>query len=418
MALDPTKKIVAFILIIGTAITILLTSEIGRLRDRKAYDEFKTEIIELTGSEPLDASLEGKFVCFSGKLSSSQDYVDPEFGYTFPVVKLSRDVEYWQIVENEHVKTVQDESGRNVQRTSYTYESEWMPKPVTEAFHDEKNMNEVLLTLDSKTYVAQRLTLGPYMLAPGMIASLNNSALKLPDQTAERTAEASDKLMEFFFDKGEEYFHQSDNMYYFGLDPTDPSNGDVRVKFSGFRKDQTITVIAKVSKGWLERAFVKDKDMTAVKVGEHSLRNMRGKVASKGKSSGWVLRFGMWLILSCGFMLLFEGQKYQMLKAFSAGTVLFMLVVFIPWMKYRWYLGVFALLVAALAAVYLAMIFLQKGPKGIDDNQNPNIVDIPDNTGKKNPGKKDKSDNSGKSGSDIPAGLPEDVGDNIQTFDL
>lgn len=415
MALDPTKRIVAFILIIGTAITILLASEIRRIRDRKSYEEFKTEIIELTGSEPLDASLEGQFVCFSGKLTSSEDYVDPEFGYTFPVIKLSRDVEYWQIIENEHVKTVQDENGRNVQRTSYTYESKWVPRPVTGEFHDEKNMNKVLLTVASKNFVPDELTLGPYQIAPAVVSSLNDSQLTLPVQSDEKTAEGSDMLMEFFFENGEHLFHQSGNMFYFGLDPTDPSNGDVRVKFSGFRKDQTVTVLAKVSNGRLVRAIVDGTDMTAVKLGEHSLRNMRGKVAARGKFSGWGLRFVIWLMCFCGFMALFEGKKYQAMKALSAGTALFMLVVFILWIKYKWFMGVLALLVAALAAVYLVMIFRQKDPEGIDDNKNPDIVDIPDNSGSKKTGKKDKSD---KSGSDIPAGLPEDVGDNIQTFDL
>lgn len=421
MAVDPAQKTFGAILLFAMAIFLVLFSEFRRVRDKKVYEGVNTEVIELTGSESLDSSLEGKFVYVTGKLTAPKDYVDPEFGYTFPVVKLSRDVEYWQIVENEEEKTVKDANGNDVKRMAYSYESKWTPNPITYAFHDEKNTNKVLLTLDSKSYLAEGMTLGPYKISGTLVEHLNNSPLTLPDQSAEKTAEASEKLMEFFFDKMDGYFHQSSNMYYFGLDPTDPSNGDVRVKFSGFKKDQTISVIAKVSKGSLTAGYVNNEEVTAVKMGKHSLRNMKGKVASKGKFSGWVLRLAMWMVLGCAFSLLFEGKKHYMTKGLTAGLVLLMLLLFIPWVGYKWYQAVLALLVAALASVYLYMLFREKTPDGIDD-KNPEIVDISGNTESKKPSKSGKSGSSagksGNTGSGIPNDLPQDVGDNIQTFDL
>lgn len=423
------KVLIAILVMLVPGFGFLVWNEFSRVKDMKARTALLGEIVELPLYNVADPSYEGKVVHAVGKAVPSGNYYDTDFKWRFPAIKMTRNVYYYQTIETLHVTTEKDAGGRDVKIQSYTYSVDWVDHPVRAAFHDRdvKNDNFVLKELGKKSYVAEEVVVGPYRLSKDLFLPMAEHAIILPRSSV--WEEPCNREIQAKFGRNVNQFHLSDKRVYLGTDPDDPQIGDVKVSFMGVESD-TVSVIAKVTDGVLVPCKAQGKDVSVIKLGNHSAEELSKVFLGKRRGGTWAIRFILFILMFGGCNFLFENRKYQLLKGFSCALALTLLAIVFPWLIYKWYIGVPVLLLLVAVAWFAYRLLNPKRPKiSPFDGTRPDVIDLDTKTGKSGTGTTGKTGNTGKSGGSSQSGgnsgsggpkLPKDFNDSgePEVFDL
>lgn len=368
--------------IIGTC--LLWWNEGRTVRTAKAIGDAASHVESVADVSRVDASLNGKLIHASAFADTKDTLTDDLFGVREQAIKLDRKVEYYQWVEHSQRKKRDKVGGGEETITTYTYEQEWVKKPVNSSNFKEsryRNANRVLSQVEERNEMAQHVTFGAYTLPESFVASISGSEPVEVRMTEEQRFTWDERLhmLRPKVNTETSLVHTSANTVYLGLSPNSPQVGDVRVTFTKV-PPADISLIAQVDGSTFKAYKAKNgQSFSRLQMGTVSADEMILQARSENNLWAWVLRVigillvvgglkGMFGLLPMLFKVLpFLGSIVDAgvgLVSWILGLAWSLIIIAIAWLVFRPIIGI-SLLVLAIAGI----VFLKRRGKKNEEKQ-------------------------------------------------
>ena len=115
------KGVLIGLIIFIIGFPVLWNNEHDAVRNTNALNELQKVTIDV-GKPEIQAENEGKPVFMTGPAATQDVLTDPIFGISENAIRLSREVEIYQYVEQQHSETKKKMGGGTETVTTYTYE--------------------------------------------------------------------------------------------------------------------------------------------------------------------------------------------------------------------------------------------------------------------------------------------------------
>jgi hypothetical protein len=353
------------IILILAAFPLLWWNEGRAVRTAQGLAEGAGAVVSVA-SESVDVSREGSLVHVSGLATTTDTPTDEEFGVSAPALMLVRSVEMFQWREEKKSEKRKKLGGGEETTTTYTYKTGWSGTAVDSAEfrQPDGHRNPGPLPWESKTIVAERVTLGAFTLPRELVATIAaREALHVDASGAGRAAALGAKV--------------ADGTLYRGAHPDAPAVGDVRIQYEVV-KPLVVSIVA-VQRG---SSF----DAYRTKTGTTILLLEKGTVAadamfkaaeSSNRITAWVLRgVGLFLMFLGLFLVLRPiavlGSVLPILGSILSGGIGFvaffvalalsLVTISLAWLAYRPMLAIGLLVVAAAGIVLVVRRHRAKKP--------------------------------------------------------
>lgn len=355
-------------LILIIAGTVVLWWNEGRaVKSSNALKDFEKNYVELADINTIDVDYEGKAVHATGVARTTDTLRDPNFGIAVNAFRLTREVEYYQWVEESSSESKDKLGGSTETTTTYTYEQAWCDDPVNSSeFKDPayRGKNFVWRSVDELDKKAPTASFGAYKLTEGIIGSISGEEPVDPvvseSQKQQLLAKVTDSTV---------VVTVRGNQVYIGADPDMPHIGDVRITFNQVTSPKTISLLQKVVNGTFESYIAKNgQSYSRVEMGTVSAENMIAHQKSANKMMLWLLRILGIILVVGGFrsLLSFISTVFAVvpfvqriigtgigLVTFLVGLVWSLVVIALAWVAHRPVLGITLLVIAAALVVWL-----------------------------------------------------------------
>ena len=370
------------VFIIGTG--LLWWNEGRTVRTAKAIGDAASHVESVADVSKVDASLNGKLIHASAFADTKDTLTDDLFGVREQAIKLDRKVEYYQWVEHSQRKKRDKVGGGEETITTYTYEQEWVKKPVNSSNFKEsryRNANRVLSQVEERNEMAQHVTFGAYTLPESFVTSISGSEPVEVRMTEEQRFTWDERLhmLRPKVNTETSLVHTSANTVYLGLSPNSPQVGDVRVTFTKV-PPADISLIAQVDGSTFKAYRAKNgQSFSRLQMGTVSADEMILQARSENNLWAWVLRVigillvvgglkGMFGLLPMLFKVLpFLGSIVDAgvgLVSWILGLAWSFIIIAIAWLVFRPIIGI-SLLVLAIAGI----VFLKRRGKKNEEKQ-------------------------------------------------
>ena len=370
------------VFIIGSG--LLWWNEGRTVRTARAIGDAASHVESVADVSKVDASLNGKLIHASAFADTKDTLTDDLFGVREQAIKLDRKVEYYQWVEHSQKKKRDKVGGGEETITTYTYEQEWVKKPVNSSNFKEsryRNANRVLSQVEERNETAQHVTFGAYTLPESLVGSISGSEPVEVRMTEEQRFTWNERLhmLRPKVNTETSLVHTSVNTAYLGLSPNSPQVGDVRVTFTKV-PPADISLIAQVDGSTFKAYRAKNgQSFSRVQMGTVSADEMIEQARSENNMLTWVLRLvgvlliviglkGMFGLLPMLFKVLpFLGSIVDAgvgLVSWILGLAWSFIIIAIAWLVFRPIIGI-SLLVLAIAGI----VFLKRRGKKNEEKQ-------------------------------------------------
>lgn len=343
--------VVGLVLILISAL-MLFWNEKHYVARAQALAEGKGAVVDITDAK-IDSSHEGKLVHLTADTKAGKPLEDAEFGVKADGLRLSRDIQFYEWVEDKETKERKKIGGGKEKVTTYTYEKKWVDAHVDSSdFKEKGHNNPEPPKIEDHTISASDATFGPFKLTDAVLSDLTNYE-NLPLQGVKPPAGMKLQGNVLYGGKGNE---------------GSPSVGDYRISFRVV-KPGTISVTGKQTGDSLEAYTTRNDDkILLVDTGKVSAaEQFKGAEASNSMFT-WILRFVGWLLMCIGFCMLFGPIQVMAdiipfigdlvgigtgLFGFMIGSALSLVVIAVGWIVARPLIGML-MLGGALAAIGFA----------------------------------------------------------------
>jgi hypothetical protein len=340
------------------AIVLLFWNEGRAVQTYKSLEEGAGAVVSVNAQEVNPAN-DGNLVHMTGQATTDETLTDPMFDVSADnAIKLRREVQMYQWVEDQDTETVQKVGGGTETRTTYTYSKEW-----ASTYNDSGGFKEPTghqnppMDFEDETQVAETVRVGAFTLSPGLVGSISG-ATPLAVETVPTLDGRTARL-------------ENGGLYIGAGSPQSPQVGDYRVSFEVVRPD-TVSIIAQQSGATLHPYQTKAGDaLEMLEMGTASADEMFEAAQQANTVLTWVLRLVGLIIMSAAIGALFKpfvvmadvipflGDLVGLglgLVSFAIGLTLSLVVIGIGWIAARPVLGI-ALLVVAAAIIGAAVFF-------------------------------------------------------------
>lgn len=334
---------VAFgVLLVLVSFPVLVTNEGRSVRRYRALAEGRKVVVPALAAS-MDPSNEGRLVHLSGETRAGSAVSDPSFGVgpLDGTVKLRRNVEMYQWVENRRTETKHKSDGTKYKETYYEYSRNWKSDVVnSDRFREGGHENPGYMPFPDFQSIADPVWLGAYHL-PNTMVDMLNWYQDLP------VSQLSVKNITVSAPGPAQLTHQG---LYFGSNPQYPQIGDTRVSFDVV-KEGPISVLAKQVGGGLDTYGTKNGgSIFILKQGTISAMVMFDQAVSENKAITWLLRFVGFALMGFGFHLITKPLEVATdiipivgclvergldMLAFILAFLLSSIVIAISWLAYR-----------------------------------------------------------------------------------
>lgn len=347
------------------AIVLLFWNEGRAVQTYKSLEEGAGAVVSVNAQEVNPAN-DGNLVHMTGQATTDETLTDPLFDVSADnAIKLRREVQMYQWVEDQDTETVQKVGGGTETRTTYTYSKEW-----ASTYNDSGGFKEPTghqnppMDFEDETQVAETVRVGAFTLSPGLVGSISG-ATPLAVETVPTLDERTARL-------------ENGGLYIGAGSPQSPQVGDYRVSFEVVRPD-TVSIIAQQSGATLHPYQTKAGDaLEMLEMGTASADEMFEAAQQANTVLTWVLRLVGLIIMSAAIGALFKpfvvmadvipflGDLVGLglgLVSFAIGLTLSLVIIGIGWIAARPILGIALLVVAAViigAAVFFGMQMRKK----------------------------------------------------------
>jgi hypothetical protein len=354
--IESIKSVLVGLILFVAAFPILFWNEGRAVKTARSLEEGSGAVVSVS-SDSVVPTNEGKLIHVSGPVSTDGPIADDEIGVQANGIKLLRNVDMFQWVEEKKSETRKKLGGGEETVTTYTYSKAWKDEPVDSGSFQETSGHENpgAFPIDSMTFTADPVRAGAFTLSEAQLEHLNDAKdLPLADD-AELTIPAA--LQNARIDKG---------VIYAGTNPASPQLGDVRVSFQEVAP-ATVSLVGVQTAGSFAPYQAEAGDtVLLVEEGNHTAPEMFQAAQDANKVLTWILRGGGFLAMFFGLFLVFRpiavlGDVVPLfgsllgagvgLFAFLISAFLSLTTIAIAWITVRPILGI-ALLVLAVGAAF------------------------------------------------------------------
>lgn len=295
---DSIKGILTGFVLLILAVPCIFWNECSAVKRAQDLEAGAGAVVSAQATK-VDAGNQNKLVHLSGAVKVDETLTDTTFGVSVNGLKLVREVEMYQWVENVKSSSKKKVGGKKKTTKEYTYKKAWKSSlESSDDFKDpdarKKKINPSQMKYKKQEFAAANATVGAYKLSPMAINALS-SAKDYP----------LDKLPDTI--KGNKSFSIDSGAIYFGKNSSDPSIGDMRIKYR-VAKPSEISIIARQNDGRLEAYKTKNMSTSILLVeeGKKSSEQMFKAAQDANATKTWILRLVAFLALFGGFAMIFR----------------------------------------------------------------------------------------------------------------
>lgn len=348
---ESIKSVLIGLILFIASFPLLFWNEGRAVRTARSLEEGAGAVVSVSANA-VSPGNEGRLVHVTGPVATGGPVADGELGIQADAVKLIRNVEMYQWIEEEKSETRKKLGGGEETVTTYEYKKAWSADPVdSSAFYDPAgHENPGDFPLPSATFVADPVRLGAFTLSAEQVDQLDE-ATSLPVDAA-----AAESLPEGLSAQ------VANGGFYLGANPSSPVIGDVRISFQIVNPQQASVVAVQTGETFAAYQAEAGDSILLVEEGPHTAAEMFQTAQEANTLLTWILRaagfFAMFLGLGLVFRPLsvvgdvvpFIGSLLGVgigLFAFVTSLVLTFVTIAIAWIAVRPLLGISLLVLAA-----------------------------------------------------------------------
>ena len=155
---------------------LLFWNEGNYVKTAKALDEGEGACVAVESNAAVDPDMNGKLVHMTGRADTQDVLTDDAFGVSARAIKLSREVEMYQWVEDSKT-TEKKKLGGSVEKTTvYTYRKDWVGHAIdSSAFKEQGHDNPCSMEFESESRSAANVSFGAFRLSERQIDRIGAS---------------------------------------------------------------------------------------------------------------------------------------------------------------------------------------------------------------------------------------------------
>jgi hypothetical protein len=252
-------------------------------------------VVRSVSADTIDPQNEGKLVYVTADLTTSGPAVDTEFGVTSSGVRIMRQAEMFQWVEDQQSESHKKLGGGEETRTTYKYKRDWSEQPEDSSkFRDRRNHTNPQMIYRTRTARAPQVNAGAFIVPPGMLYRFGDpQALAVTDDQAQAMKQKIGKDMQ-----------AADGVLYIAGDPTHPEIGDYRITFTEVPV-QTVSIVAQqAGSTFMPYRTKAGGTVQLIKSGKFDATDLFKEARSDNRTWTWLIRLGGFVLMFFGFVLI------------------------------------------------------------------------------------------------------------------
>jgi len=278
-------------------------------------------------------------VHLSGRATTDETLIDPEFKVQAQAIKLIREVQMYQWRQHEQSETREKLGGSKETTTTYHYDKGWESRLIasTNFKRQEGHQNPSHMPYDPWRDQAHEVNLGAFHLSPGLISQINRTTpVRLSEDTGLHLPPRSGQL--------------NGNEIYLGTNPQAPRIGDLRIRFSAVMPADVSLVSLQRGQSFMPYFAANGNKIELLEYGRRSAQEIFQAAQERNTLLTWIIRGG-------GFLFIFIGLRLSLgvipilaavipaigglvdasvgLIAFILAAAISLLTIAIAWIVYR-----------------------------------------------------------------------------------
>ena len=344
---------------------LLFWNEGNAVKTAKAIDEGEGACVSLESNEKVDAAMEGKLVHLSGKADTKDVLADDVFGVSATAIRLQRQVEMFQWIEESRTTEKKKMGGKVEKTTTYTYKQDWSPTVINSGnFKEAGHDNPAAMEFSSEQKYAANVTFGAFRLSEYQIRSIGSTqAYAFPTDFVCKVERVQMKGSAIYVPNNETRM----NPLNIRDVASKPRVGDMRVTFRVVYPHDISLIAKQKGDSFIDYTAKTGKKLNYLVDGVEDATAMFATARKNNAMLTWLLRLVGFLAMYIGLGMVFKplsvladvlpilGDIVGIGTGIVAGLIAFVCAVVtiaIAWITYRPVLGI-TLLVLAVAGIVL-----------------------------------------------------------------
>ena len=353
---------------------VLFWNEGNSVKTAKAIDEGEGVCVSVESNASIDQGNDDKLVHMSGKADTQDVLADDTFGVSATAIRLERQVEMYQWLEESRTSEKKKMGGSVEKTTTYTYKKGWFDHAIdSSGFKEQGHDNPGSMEFESDRMYASNVSFGAFRLSKDQIERISSSqAYAFPTDFVCKVERVKCQGGTIYVPNAETRGNALNNR-----DVVSQTRiGDMRVTFrvvypheiSLIAKQHGDTFVAYTAKNGKKLSYLEDGIKDAAEMFETARTN--------NKIITWLIRVGGFLLMFIGLSMVFKplsvladvlpilGDIVGMGTGLVAGFISLicsLVTIAIAWLFYRPIFG--GILLAAAAFLVFTLIKKRKAAK-------------------------------------------------------
>ena len=361
------KGVLFGIALIAVSLPVLFINEGRAVKTRKTLEEGAKSLVTVS-AERAEPANEGKLAYLNGQAEAEGTLEDDEFKVSAEALKLRRNVEFYQWVEDKKTETKKKLGGGEETVTTYDYSKKWSDKAIdSSGFKHPQGHENPAPAVTGKHWAAEPVTVGGFTLSPGLVSQIDNFSGVGGDAETELPETIAGKKL-----------HREGGGFYLGENPASPQVGDIRVTHEAAMPGEVSVIAAQTGDGLGPYTAKAGGKIEMLETGKQSADSMFATAHQRNKFLTWGLRALGALLMFFGFSALFRPLSvladvvplFGTIVGAGTGLIAFLLtvvisfsVISVAWIFYRPLIGIPLILVAVAGLFLLVKKLMAQGKR-------------------------------------------------------
>ena len=350
--------IVGLALFVG-GFPVLFWNEGNSVKTAKAIDEGEGACIAVDSNAQVDAEYEGKLVHMTGKADTKDVLSDATFGVSATAIKLKREVEMYQWVEDART-TEKKKMGGSVEKvTTYTYKKEWSSHAIDSSdFKEQGHDNPGVIEFPEEAQLAANVTFGAFRLSEKQIGKIGSSrGFAFPTNFTCALPRVQVKGNTIYVPNAETRNNPLNNRDV----ATQTRIGDMRVTFRVIYPHDVSIIAKQKGDSFVDYTAKNGKKLNYLANGVEDAASMFETARTNNAIMTWLIRIGGFLMMFFGLSMVFKsmsvladvlpilGNLVELGTGFVAGLIALvcsLITIAVAWIFFRPVLGIILLVIA------------------------------------------------------------------------
>ena len=353
---------------------VLFWNEGNSVKTAKAIDEGEGVCISVESNAKIDAENDGKLVHMSGKADTQDVLSDATFGISATAIRLKRNVEMFQWIEESHTTEKKKVGGSVEKTTTYTYKKDWVSHAIDSSdFMESGHDNPGAIEFDGEEHYAANVSFGAFRLSEKQIQKIGSSRdFAITNGFVCPLSRVQVHGNTIYVPNAETRNNEKNNRDVL----SQTRIGDMRVTFSVIYPHDVSLIAKQKGDSFVDYTAKNGKKLSYLTDGEEDAAAMFATARTNNAIVTWLVRIAGFLLMFFGLSMVFKplsvladvlpilGDLVEMGMGFVAGVIALicsLVTIAIAWLFYRPVLGV--LLLAAAGFLVWKLIQRRKAAK-------------------------------------------------------